>query len=44
MIFFGKNKDFNALFDTKKQVYVVYYKGNVLTKKYKFSDIKGYLN
>ena len=42
--FCGKNKDFNAVFCPNKQEYVVYYKGNVLVKKYKFSEVKNYLN
>lgn len=42
--FEGKNKNFSAQFDCENQVYIVYYKGRILTKKYCFRDIKSYLD
>lgn len=40
----GKNTDFVVVFDAHTQKYNVYYKGNLLISKYRFVDVKSYLN
>lgn len=40
----GKNPDFCAIWSCDTQCYMVYYKNVYLTKGFKFSDIKSYLN
>jgi len=45
MTFTGKNPDYIVIWDCNRQSYTVYYKGNKLVpEKYKFSDVKSYLN
>jgi hypothetical protein len=40
----GKDPNFTAFFDADLQFYTVFYKGEILvTEKYKYSDIKSYL-
>jgi len=40
----GKNKDFFALWDCEKQQYKVYKGSTYLITKYRFEDVKTYLN
>lgn len=42
--FIGKNPDFKVIWDCNAQEYIVYYKGKFVVKKYKFSDVKSYLD
>ncbi len=41
----GKDNNFKATFNPSTQEYIVYYKARVIARnKFKFSDIKSYLN
>jgi len=43
--FIGKNTDFVVIWNCNLQHYSVYYKNEILCHpKYKFSDVKSYLN
>lgn len=44
MKFTGKNKDFVAYWNCECQCYTIYYKGNVFAIKYRFREVKTYLN
>ena len=44
MLFIGKNTDFVAIWNCQEQCYTVYKNNNFIIKKYKFSDIKSYLD
>lgn len=44
MIFTGKNTDFKAIWDCQKQYYDVYKNDRFLIRKFRFSDIKSYLD
>lgn len=45
MTFTGKNTDFKVVWDCSLQAYNVFYKGNNMNiVKYKFSDVKTYLD
>lgn len=42
--FIGRNSDFIAFWNCDSQYYTVYKNNKYLTKAFKFSDIKSYLN
>ena len=44
MIFTGKNTDFIAIWNCAEQSYTVYKNNKFIVKKYKFSEIRSYLN
>lgn len=44
MTFTGKNTSFKAVWDCRLQSYSVYYKDKLIAIKYRFSDIRSYLN
>jgi hypothetical protein len=40
----SNSSDFVAVFNANKQMYDVFYKGKLIISKYKFSEVKSYLN
>ena len=44
MIFTGKNPDFKAIWDCNSQSYTVYKSGKFLVRKFRYADIKSYLD
>lgn len=44
MEFVGKDTDWIVVWNCQLQTYFIYRKGKLFTKKYKYSDVKLYLN
>ena len=42
--FIGKNPNFKAIWNCDEQCYKIYYKGMFMIRKFKFSEVKTYLN
>ena len=40
----GVNTDFVVVFNTLNQIYHVFYKGKILLNKFRYADVKSYLN